>query len=144
MLQNNVAPHIGQILSSNQWPIILCAGLYATYRGDWVLVVIRFNATFLPLRSYWEKICSLPLSWKMQKVQRRMVERFDSVKFFLYPSLFFEYYNRILLCDWVLGRYSVCLRSCACRNTFVLYLALIRPGFIVLFWMYSVTTSVTR
>jgi len=27
MLQYNVAPHIGQKLSSNQWPIILGAGL---------------------------------------------------------------------------------------------------------------------
>jgi len=26
----------------------------------------------------------------------------------LYSSLFFEHYNRILRCDWVLERYSVC------------------------------------
>ena len=26
---------------------------------------------------------------------------------YLYSSLFFEHYNRILLCDWVPGRYSV-------------------------------------
>jgi len=35
-------------------------------------------------------------------------------------SLFFEHYNRILLCNWVLGRYSVCLTACACHSTFVL------------------------
>jgi len=34
------------------WPIILGVGLYTTYRGKRVVVVIRFNATFLPLRSY--------------------------------------------------------------------------------------------
>jgi len=33
MLQNNVAPNIGQNLSSNQWPVILGSGLYTTYRG---------------------------------------------------------------------------------------------------------------
>jgi len=27
----------------------------------------------------------------------------------LYSSLFFEHYNRILLCDWVLELCSVCL-----------------------------------
>jgi len=34
-------------LSNNQWPVILGAGLYTTFRGERVLVVIRFNATFL-------------------------------------------------------------------------------------------------
>jgi len=42
----------------------------------------------------------------------------------LYSSLFFEHYNRILLCDRVLGRYSVYLRACTYHNTFVLDLAL--------------------
>ena len=40
------------------WPIILVAGLYTTWCGERVLVVIRCNATFLPLRPYWEKICT--------------------------------------------------------------------------------------
>jgi len=40
MLQNNVAPK----LSSNQWLIILGAGLYTTFHGERVLVVIRFNS----------------------------------------------------------------------------------------------------
>jgi len=39
MLQNNVAPNVGQKLSSNQWPIILGAGLYTTFRGQRLLVV---------------------------------------------------------------------------------------------------------
>jgi len=42
----------------------------------------------------------------------------------LYSSLFFEHYNRILLCDWVLGHCSVCLfEGVSCHNAFVLYLA---------------------
>ena len=51
-LQSNVAPNIGQKLSNYQWPITLGAGLYTTCRGERVVVVIRFNATFLPLRPY--------------------------------------------------------------------------------------------
>ena len=38
------------------WPIIFCAGLYTTCRSERVLVVVRFNATFLPLRPYCEKM----------------------------------------------------------------------------------------
>jgi len=56
MLQNMLAPNIGQKLSSNQWPIILGTGFYTTYRGERVLVVITFNATFLLLKCYCEKI----------------------------------------------------------------------------------------
>jgi len=33
MLQNNFAPNISHKLSSNQWPVILGSGLYATYRA---------------------------------------------------------------------------------------------------------------
>jgi len=48
----------------------------------------------------------------------------------LYSSLFFEHYNRILLCDWVLGHCSVCLFvwGCACHNAFVLHLGLTSLG----------------
>ena len=53
----------------------------------------------------------------------------------LYSSLFFEHYHRILLCDWVLGRYSVCWRTCVCHNTFLLHLALTRVRLSVLFWV---------
>jgi len=36
----------------------------------------------------------------------------------LYSSLFSEHYNHILLCDWVLGRYSVCsFERVSCHNT---------------------------
>jgi len=34
MLQNNVAPNIGQTFPSNQWPVILGAGLNRTCRGE--------------------------------------------------------------------------------------------------------------
>ena len=66
MLQNNVAPNIGRKFSSNQWPVIWGSGLYTTYRGERVLVVIVFNATFL----LWNVIVKkyVPLSWTMQKV----------------------------------------------------------------------------
>jgi len=58
MLQNNVAPNIGQKSLSNQWPVILSSGLYTAYRGERVLVVITFNARFLLLKCYCEKVCT--------------------------------------------------------------------------------------
>ena len=51
----------------------------------------------------------------------------------LYSSLFFERYNRILLCDWVLGHCSVCsFEGVSCHNAFVLYLASTTLGISVL------------
>jgi len=100
-------------------PIILVAGLCTTCRSEQVLVAIRINATFLPLRPYCEKMCRLPVSWTMQKVQEWLVARFDAVRF-LYSS-FFEHYNYNLLCDWVPKPYSVILRTCAGHIAFVLY-----------------------
>ena len=44
------------------WPISLVAELFITCRSEQVLVAIRFNATFLPLRPYCEKMCRLPVS----------------------------------------------------------------------------------
>ena len=35
-----------------------------------------------------------------------------------YSSLFFELYNRSWLCDWVLGRSSVCLVEGVCRSQY--------------------------
>ena len=106
------------------------AGLYTTCRGDRVLVVIRLNVTFLPLRSYWNKCVGLPVSWTIQEVQQCMVARFDAVRLFIpYSSVFFKHYNRILLCDRVPGRYSVSLRACAGHNAFVLHQSLARVGF---------------
>jgi len=62
------------------WSVTLFAGLYTTCRGDRVLVVIRFNATFLLLRPYWKKCVGLPVSWTIQEVQQCMVARFDAVR----------------------------------------------------------------
>jgi len=43
----------------------------------------------------------------------------------LYSSLFFEHYNRILLCQWVLKHYGVCLiDAVSCHNAFTVYLDL--------------------
>ena len=100
-------------------PIILVAGLCTTCRSEQVLVAIRINATFLPLRPYCEKMCRLPVSWTMQKVQEWLVARFDAVRFLF--SSFVEHYNYILLCDWVPEPYSVILRTCAGHIAFVLY-----------------------
>jgi len=126
------------------WPISLVVGLCTTCRSEQVLVAIRFNATFLPLRPYCEKMCRLPVSWTMQKVQECLVARCDAVRF-LYSS-FFEHYNYILLCDWVPGPYSVILRTCAGHNAFVHYLGSAWVGlyfltcdFPVLIWMYCCT-----
>ena len=52
MLQNDVAPNISRKLSSSQWTIILRAPVYTTYHGKQVLVIIRFNDTFLLLKPY--------------------------------------------------------------------------------------------
>jgi len=38
------------------------AGLYTTFLGERVLVVVMFNATFLPIRPYCEKICTFFLN----------------------------------------------------------------------------------
>jgi len=51
------------------WLIILGAGLYATCRGERVLVITRFNANSY-LWDLIEQKC-VPLSWTKQKVQQR-------------------------------------------------------------------------
>ena len=61
----------------------------------------------------------------------------------LYSSLFCEHYNRILLCDWVLGHCSVCsFEGVSCHNAFVLYLTPNSLGISVLLCS-SVVPSVT-
>jgi len=61
----------------------------------------------------------------------------------LYSSSFFEHYNRILLCDWVLGHCGVCsFEGVSWHNAFVLYLALTSLGISVLLCS-SVVPSVT-
>jgi len=96
ILQNNVAPNIGQNCQTISDPIILGAGLCTTCRVERVLVVIRFNPTFLPLRPYCEKICTSFLN--DAEVQQRMVRTLMQ-SHFLYSFLFLEHYNRISHCD---------------------------------------------
>jgi len=62
-----------------------------------------------------------------------MVARFDAVRLFIFVLIFWT--PQPHFCDWVLGRYSLCLRACACHNTFVLYLAFTRVTLTVLLWM---------
>ena len=81
------------VISGSHACTILGAGLYTTFRGESVLVAIRFNVTFLPLRRYCEKMCT------------SFLNDAESLKtcgcaLGLYSSLFFEHYNRILLCEW--------------------------------------------
>ena len=63
---------------------------------------------------------------KCRRSNNVMVACFDAVRSYIYSSLFFEHYNRILLCNWVLGHCSVW--GCACHNAFVLYLGLTSLG----------------
>jgi len=57
-----------------------------------------------------------------------------------YSPLFFEHYNRILLCDWVPGCCSVSLRACAGHNAFVLHQSLARVGLYFLNMLFSYPT----
>jgi len=44
-------------------------------------------------------IIHVPVSRKMQKILQRVVTCFDAVSLCLHTSVFFEHYNRILLCE---------------------------------------------
>ena len=102
------------------WPMILVAGLYTSCRAERVLV-IRFNVNIPTFEALLRKNVYLFLNGakKSNNVWLRALMQSDC----LYPSLFFEHYKRILLCDWALGRYSVSLRMCAGHNAFVPHLA---------------------
>jgi len=83
------------------------AGLYTTCCGEQVLVVIRFNATFLPWRPYCKKMCTSSLNDAESHMvvcfdehmvvhfdAKHMVVRFDAkhmVVDCLYSSIFFEH-----------------------------------------------------
>ena len=112
------------------WPVTFVAGFCTTCRGDRVWIVIRFNVTtFLPLRPYLKKC--VPVSGTMQKVQQCRLwlhALMQSDCLYWYLSLFFEHYNRSLLCDWVPGYSSVSLRACAGHNAFGLHQPLTRIG----------------
>jgi len=79
-MHHNYGVISGRHTSTNGvWLITLVAELCRTCRGERVLVVIRFNVTFLPLRLYREKMCTCFL----KKVQKCMVRRFDAVRLFI-------------------------------------------------------------
>ena len=61
-----------------------CRALY-TFRGERVLVVIRFNVTFVPLRPHCEKMCTCFLN--DGKVQQYKVARFHAVRLFIFVLL---------------------------------------------------------
>jgi len=56
-----------------------------------------------------------------------MVTYFDAVRLYLF--LFFEHYNHILLCEWVIKLCNVCLiDGVSCHNAFAIYLNLASLG----------------
>ena len=88
-----------------------------------MLVATRFNVTFLPLRLCYEN--TRPVSRKMQKICLRPLMQSDS----LYLSLFFEHYNRILLCEGMIELCSIRLiDGVPCHNTFAFVLDLTNLG----------------
>jgi len=122
------------------WNIILDAELYTTYPGKRVLVPTRFNVTILPLRLCYEK--TRACFSKDAEIQQHMVTCFDAVRLFVF-ALFFEHYNRILLCEWVIEHCSVCLiDGVSCHNAFAFYLDSTNLGIGALLRS-SVVTSVT-
>jgi len=88
------------------WPIILGAGLCTTFRGERVLVVIRFNATFLLMRPYYKYIY-ISVSWMMQKIEQRMVARFDAVGLFIFVLIFWTLQQHFTF--WLSARTLQCL-----------------------------------
>ena len=92
--------------TDSAWSITLFAELCTTCRGEWVLLVIRFNVTFLPLRSYCEK--NLYLFLEKSPTMHGCAFWWSLIVFlYRYSPLFLEQFNRILLCGWVPGGYSV-------------------------------------
>jgi len=110
MRQNNVASNTVQKFWTNQWSVILGAGLCTTCLGERVLVVISFNATFLSLRPYCEKY--VPLSGTMQKVWQHMVARFDAVRLFIFVLILWTLQLHFTL--WLSARTLQCLFEGVC------------------------------
>ena len=121
------------------WPMILDAELYTTCSGEWVLVAIRFNVAFLPLKPCYEKT-HLFLESAESLTTYGCVLWWGQI---MCSSLVFEHCNCILLCEWVLDHCSVCLIDVvSCHNAFAFYLALTSLGIGALLCS-SVVTSAT-
>ena len=120
------------------WHIILDAELYTTCPGERVLVAIRCNVTFLPLRLCYENTRTC-FSKDAEDLTTCALMQSDC----LHSSLFFEHYNRILPCEWVIDLCSICLiDGMSCHNAFAFYLdsTNLRIGALL---RSSVVTSVT-
>jgi len=114
------------------WLTSLDAELYTTCPGERVLVVVR--------------LCNIPaFEALLRKKQYSFLERCrKSNNVWLHAlmqsdclcsSLFFEHYNRILLCDWVLGHCSVCsFEGVSWHNALAIYMASTSLGSGVLFY----------
>jgi len=81
------------------WPIILDAELYTTCLGEQVLVVMtrQVQCNSPTFQAVLRKNMHLFLE-RCRRSNNVVVARFDAVRLFIF-SLFFEHYNRILLCD---------------------------------------------
>ena len=72
-----------------------------------------------------------------------LIKEFGRSKKCLFLSLFFEHYNRILLCEWVIELYSIRFTDgVSCHNAFAFYLDSTNLGIGALLRS-SVATSVT-
>ena len=123
------------------WHIVLVAEFYTTCPGERVLVATKFNVTFLPLRLCYVNTSTLFLERcrKSNNLWLRALMQSDC----LYLSLFFEHYNRILLCDWVIELCSVRLiDGVSSHNAFAFYLHWTKIGISALLRS-SAVTSVT-
>jgi len=69
------------------WPIILDAELYTTCPGERVLVVIRFNVTFLPLRPCCEKRVAYLFLERCRKSNNVWVACFDVDRLFVFVPI---------------------------------------------------------
>jgi len=74
---------IYDLLTKIKFPIG-CSAFYITCGGERVLVVIRFNVTYLPLRPYCEKLCTSFLNAESLTESVTMVARFVAVRLFIF------------------------------------------------------------
>jgi len=92
------------------WPIILDAGFYTTCRGERVLVAMthQVQCNIPTFEAVLRKNMHLFLE-RCRRSNNVMVACFDAVRLFTFFLILWTLqYNRILLCDWVLGHCSVC------------------------------------
>jgi len=135
-------PSVGPCMQHNYWCDFrkasipwLCAaynfGCRALYNLPWRASVSSYQVQCnIPTLETLLKKC-VSVSWTMQRVNNVWLRAWlQSDCLCQYYSLLFEHYNRILLCDWVPGRYSVSLRMCVGHKPFVHHQDLVRLDFI--------------